>query len=158
MPSVRGVSLVLFCFRGMQWASVGTKSLSRRVGEDPLELRNLFACDLCEFVEVEEEREYIRMAWVMVVGLVSLTRREQHEIGLAEGNNPKVADPYDLFVPIDVNRFLASVVKARLQNAGCIFGGTVLEAFVCTLVGCHPCSSAGAWDDVLISVLCLAFS
>lgn len=62
MPSVRGVSLVLFCFRGMQWASVGTKSLSRRVGEDPLELRNLFACDLCEFVEVEEEREYIRMA------------------------------------------------------------------------------------------------
>ena len=149
---------MLFCFRGMPWASVVTESLRLWAWEDPLQLRNLFACGLCEPVQVKEEREHILMARVLVVGLVSLIVRGHHEVGFAGGNNPEVADPYDLLVPVDVKRFLASVVKEGLQNVDCIFGGTVLEAFVCTLVGCHPCSFAGAWDDVLVFVLCLALS
>ena len=81
--------------------------------------------------------------------------RARQQIRLVEGNNPHVAVPDDLFVPVNVKLVRVGLVQDGLEKAGCILGGSILQTFVGTFVRGHPGCCVGAGNEVLVFVLCL---
>ena len=148
------MSLVIM---GMHCAGGFPLSFGLQFMQSLLQVGDLLASDLGQLAEVNEEWDLIRVAGVEVAGLMNVTVGGHKQIGLVEGQDSEVMSPKDLLVPVYVDSLGMGFVQERFHNVGCVLGGTIFQSLLWALVRGQPRNLAGAWDDMFVFVLGLAF-
>ena len=138
--------------RYMQSASGAGESLCFPMSQGLLQLHHFFGSSCGETGQVEMNGEFFLASGVVVHMVLDFIGLVMAEVQPLKACNSEIIKPQDLLVPVGIHLCGAVRRDKGVKHVSGIFGGSVFESFLCTLVWCEPCGFVRARNCVLVFV------